>query len=131
MGMLTSSLPLREEIRVSVEVVYAPQHSRPGQEIFIYFITIENYSDETIQLLKREWFIFEGDTHVGYINEEGVVGEKPVLEPRQIYHYDSFCPITHPPGSMHGFYTFQTMRGELFRVRIPRFELELPSSELN
>ena len=124
--MPEAALPIREEIQVSVEVAYAAQHSRPGQEVFVYFITIENQGSQTVQLLKREWFIFEGDEQVGYVNDEGVVGEKPILEPAHSYQYNSFCPIAKPPGSMHGFYTFQTMLGELFRVKIPRFELQLP-----
>ena len=122
------ALPIRDQVVVSVEVAYAAQHSRPGQELFVYFITIENRGSETVQLLRREWFILEGEEQVGYVNDEGVVGEKPILEPKQTYQYNSFCPLANPPGSMHGFYTFQTMLGELFRVVIPRFELRKPVS---
>ena len=126
--MNESALPIRDHVVVSVDVAYAAQHSRPGQELFVYFITIENRGSETVQLLRREWFILEGTEQVGYVNDEGVVGEKPVLEPNQNYQYNSFCPIANPPGSMHGFYTFQTMLGELFRVVIPKFELRKPIS---
>lgn len=126
--MNESALPIRDQVVVSVEVAYAAQHSRPGQELFVYFITIENRGSETVQLLRREWFILEGEEQVGYVNDEGVVGEKPILEPKQTYQYNSFCPLANPPGSMHGFYTFQTMLGELFRVVIPRFELRKPVS---
>ncbi|MDX2006904.1 MAG: Co2+/Mg2+ efflux protein ApaG [Meiothermus sp.] len=129
--MAESTLPIREEVVVSVEVAYAAQHSRPGHEMFVYFITLENRGPETVQLLRREWFILEGETQVGYVNDEGVVGHKPILEPGQIYQYNSFCPLASPPGSMHGFYTFQTVLGELFRVRIPRFELRKPFRMLN
>jgi ApaG protein len=128
--MNESSLPIRHEIVVLVEVAYAASHSRPGQEVFVYFITIENRGRETVQLLRREWFIHEGQEQVGYVNDEGVVGEQPILEPNQHYQYNSFCSLVNPPGSMHGFYTFQTMLGELFRVQIPRFELKKPASRM-
>jgi len=43
--------PIRNDIHVAVEVVYAEQHSRPGQHVFVYFITLENRGRETVQLL--------------------------------------------------------------------------------
>jgi len=91
-------LPIRNDIHIEVEVVYAKQHSRPGQHVFVYFITMENRGQETVQLLCREWFIHEGNGQVGHVEGEGVVGEKPILEPGQIYRYSSFCPIACPPG---------------------------------
>ena len=124
--MQNSNLPIRDDIHVYVEVVYAEQHSRPGQHVFVYFITLENRGHETLQLLSREWFIYDGNGEVGQVQGEGVVGEKPILEPGQSYRYNSFCPIAHPPGSMQGYYTFQNTLGELFRVEIPAFALRLP-----
>ena len=121
-------LPIRNDIHIEVEVLYAEQHSRPGQHVFVYFITLENRGQETVQLLRREWFIHDGNGEVGHVEGEGVVGEKPILEPGQAYQYNSFCPIAHPPGSMQGFYTFQNMLGELFRVEIPAFALRLPEA---
>lgn len=121
-------LPIREDIRVLVEVAYAQQHSRPGQEVFVYFITIENRGPETVQLLEREWFITDGDGSVEHVMGKGVVGETPVLEPGQSFQYNSFCPLANPPGSMEGYYTFQNMLGARFRVRIPPFALRLPQA---
>lgn len=119
-------MPIRDSIHISVEVVYAKCHSRPGQHVFVYFITLENRGHETVQLLSREWFIYDGNGEVGHVLGEGVVGEQPILEPGQCYQYNSFCPIAHPPGSMQGYYTFQNTLGELFRVEIPAFALRLP-----
>lgn len=121
-------LPLREDIQVSVEVGYAQQHSQPGRHIFVYFITIENRSPETVQLLEREWFIQDGNGENEHLQGEGVVGEKPVLEPGQSFQYNSFCPLARPPGSMEGFYTFQNMLAQRFRVKIPAFALRLPQT---
>ncbi len=127
-GVQEASLPIRDSIHIHVEVVYAEQHSRPEQHVFVYFITLENRGQETVQLLGREWFIYDASGLVGHVQGEGVVGEKPILEPGQSYQYNSFCPIAHPPGSMQGYYTFQNTLGELFRVEIPAFALRLPHS---
>ena len=108
--------------------MYAEQHSSPGQHVFVYFITLENRGHETVQLLSREWFIYDGNGEVGHVQGEGVVGDQPILEPGQSYQYNSFCPIAQPPGSMHGYYTFQNTLGELFRVEIPAFALRLPEA---
>ncbi|AWR87681.1 Co2+/Mg2+ efflux protein ApaG [Meiothermus taiwanensis] len=123
---MSVSLPIRNDIHIEVEVVYAQAHSRPGQHIFVYFITLENRGHETVQLLRREWFIQDARGGLVHVEGEGVVGEKPILEPGQLYKYNSFCSMAHPPGSMWGFYTFQNMLGTLFRVEIPAFALRLP-----
>ncbi len=126
--MSEKHLPIRDSIHIEVEVVYAEQHSGLGQHMFVYFITLENRGHETVQLLRREWFIDDALGAVGHVEGEGVVGEQPILEPGQRYEYNSFCPITHPPGLMRGYYTLQNMLGELFRVEIPAFALRLPQA---
>ena len=64
-------------IEISVEVKYWPQHSMPKENhyFFVYFITIENKSDFSVQLLRRHWDIFDsiGDKRV--VDGDGVVGE--------------------------------------------------------
>ncbi|GIW23779.1 Co2+/Mg2+ efflux protein ApaG [Meiothermus sp.] len=125
---MKQDLPIRHDILVQVEVVYAEQHSRPGQHVFVYFITLENRGHETVQLLRREWFIYDGNGEVRHVQGEGVVGEQPILEPGQSYQYNSFCPIASPPGSMQGYYTFQNTLGRLFHVQIPTFALRLPEA---
>jgi ApaG protein len=109
--------PIRNDIHVAVEVVYAEQHSRPGQHVFVYFITLENRGRETVQLLRREWFIYDSHGQVGHVEGEGVVGEQPVLEPGQIYRYNSFCPIAHPPARCRVFIPSKTCRVSCFVSR--------------
>lgn len=123
--MQGADLPIRSGIRVEVEVMYADMHSRAGQHIFVYYITLENNSTQTVQLLEREWFIQDGLGEPSYLRGEGVVGEQPILEPGQVYRYNSFCPIAHPPGWMEGFYIFQDILGHRFKTPIPRFDLKL------
>lgn len=116
-------------IRVSVEVVFVPEHSRPGRFVFVYFITLENHGSERVQLLERHWRIEESGGATTEVMGEGVVGQQPILEPGETFQYNSWTPIAHPPGVMRGSYTFQNPRGERFKVEIPAFALTLPAGE--
>jgi ApaG protein len=117
-------------IEISVEVKYWPQHSMPKENhyFFVYFITIQNKSDFSVQLLRRHWDIFDsiGDKRV--VDGDGVVGETPVLEPGQKFEYNSGCNLTSELGYMKGFYTLlKLMDGKEFNVDIPKFDLIVPA----
>lgn len=117
-------------IEISVEVKYWPQHSMPRENhyFFVYFITIENRSNLSVQLLRRHWDIFDsiGDRRV--VDGDGVVGETPVLEPGQKFEYNSGCNLTSEIGYMQGYYTLLKMvDGKEFSVDIPRFDLIVPA----
>ncbi|PCI34768.1 MAG: Co2+/Mg2+ efflux protein ApaG [Flavobacteriaceae bacterium] len=92
--------------------------------VFSYTITIENKSNDTVQLQERSWTIFDSLNNVEIVEGPGVIGEKPVLKPGQNYTYSSFCMLTSPVGAMKGFYTmvnFTTTKS--FKVYIPNFQL--------
>jgi len=92
--------------------------------VFGYTITIENKSNDTVQLQERSWTIFDSLNNVEVVEGPGVIGEKPVLKPGQNYTYSSFCLLTSPVGAMKGFYTmvnFTTAKS--FKVYIPNFQL--------
>ncbi len=117
-------------IEISVEVKYWPQHSMPRENhyFFVYFITIRNKSDYSVQLLKRHWDIFDsiGDKRV--VDGDGVVGETPVLEPGEKFEYNSGCNLTSEMGFMKGYYTLmKVVDGKTFNVDIPRFDLIVPA----
>jgi ApaG protein len=58
---------------------------------------------------------------------EGVVGEKPILAPGELYAYESACNLESGLGRMSGYYQMmRTENGELFQVEIPEFILEVP-----
>ena len=57
-----------------------------------------------------------------------MVGEQPVLGPREAFRYQSGCPLTTPSGAMRGEYQMVTDRGEAFEVEIPAFSLHLPGA---
>lgn len=117
-------------IEISVEVKYWPQHSMPKENhyFFVYFITIQNKSEQSVQVLKRHWDIFDsiGDNRV--VEGEGIVGETPVIEPGEKFEYNSGCNLTSDMGYMKGFYTLINLTdGKEFQVEIPKFNLIVPS----
>jgi ApaG protein len=117
-------------IEISVEVKYWPQHSMPRENhyFFVYFITIRNKSNVSVQLLRRHWDIFDsiGDKRV--VDGDGVVGETPLLEPGQKFEYNSGCNLTSEIGFMKGYYTlFDVVNEREFNVEIPQFDLIVPA----
>ncbi|MFK5958083.1 MAG: Co2+/Mg2+ efflux protein ApaG [Lutibacter sp.] len=91
---------------------------------FSYQVSIENQSNETVQLLARHWKIFDSLNGTEIVEGSGVIGKKPILKPSQIHTYKSNCFLTSPIGAMSGFYTmvnFATTK--TFKVNIPTFQL--------
>jgi ApaG protein len=118
------------DIEISVEVKFWPQHSMPRENhyFFVYFITIQNKSDFSVQLLRRHWDIFDSIGEKRVVDGDGVVGETPVLEPGQKFEYNSGCNLTSEIGFMKGYYTLlKLMDGKEFNVDIPRFDLVVPA----
>ncbi len=125
--MFTSEA-VTQGIRVQVQSQYDPSRSRPHQNqwFFLYTVRIANESSVTVQLLSRHWIITDATGHVEEVRGPGVVGEQPVLEPRQSFEYTSGCPLTTPFGSMHGAYQMATAGGERFDATIAAFTLSEP-----
>lgn len=113
-------------ILVSVEVIYRNDFSNPfkSEFFFSYRITIENKSDETVQLLRRHWFIHDLNGEHREVEGEGVVGFQPTLLPNDVHQYESACNLNSEFGKMHGKYTFRNKNtDETFEVDIPEFML--------
>ena len=95
---------------------------------FSYSITIENQSNDSVQLISRYWNIFDSLNNLEVIEGEGVVGKKPILAPKKSYTYSSYGNLTSSIGSMKGFFNminFTTTKN--FRVYIPSFQLTVPA----
>jgi ApaG protein len=116
------------DIEVQVEPFYLEDRSDPAANRYVwaYRVTIDNQSDEFVQLLSRYWHITDGDGRVVEVRGPGVVGDQPELEPGDSYQYTSGCPLSTPSGIMVGRYTMRNARGELFDIAIPAFSLDLP-----
>ena len=119
-----------QNIEISVESSYLAQQSLPSENhyFFVYFISIENKGDCTVQLLRRHWDIFDSTGTTRVVDGDGVVGETPVIGPGEMFKYNSGCNLNSDMGYMSGYYTMMRLSdGKEFRVDIPKFELILPA----
>jgi ApaG protein len=116
------------QIAVRVEPFYLDDRSEPAENRYVwaYRVTIDNQSDDFVQLLSRYWRITDAAGRVEEVSGAGVVGEQPELNPGDSYQYTSGCPLTTPSGIMSGRYTMRNERGETFDVAIPTFSLDIP-----
>ncbi|WP_343530767.1 Co2+/Mg2+ efflux protein ApaG [Pedobacter sp.] len=120
---------ITEGIKISVDTIYQDEHSNPenGHFMFAYRINIENLTDFEIQLMRRQWFIFDSNGTVREVEGEGVVGVQPVIMPGDSYSYVSGCNLKTDIGSMRGRYLMRrTLDDSEFLVDIPEFELVVP-----
>jgi ApaG protein len=116
-------------IRVSVETFYQDEYSRPmdNRFIFAYRITIENNSMYTVQLMRRHWYIHDSNGITREVEGEGVIGQQPILLPREVHQYVSWSHLFTDIGKMRGYYIFvRQVDGEMFRVDIPEFSMIVP-----
>jgi ApaG protein len=129
---LTELRKISSLIKVNVKPIHEYEHVVEGAElVFSYTITITNNSDETVQLMRRHWFIHEGLEYEREVEGEGVVGEQPILSPGEQFQYQSWLPLGSDYGTMSGFYLFRIMKTEEeIEVEIPTFVL-LPYFQLN
>lgn len=116
-------------VTVRVSVSYLPEQSLPerGRWFWAYHIRIENDGAEAVQLLTRHWIITDGRGARHSVEGEGVVGEKPLIEPGASYDYVSGCPLQTPTGHMQGTYRMIGEDGRTFEVAIPKFALTAPA----
>jgi len=120
---------ITQGIKVSVETEYQPAYSSPGQHhyVFTYRITIENQGENTIQLMRRHWLIYDAGFLMREVEGEGVVGQQPVLEPGQSHQYVSGCNLKSGLGKMLGTYTMERIiDGSKVQVNIPEFTMVAP-----
>ena len=116
-------------VTVRVSVSYLPEQSEPqrGRWFWAYHIRIENDGDMPVQLLTRRWIITDGRGARHTVEGEGVVGDKPMIEPGASYDYVSGCPLATPTGAMQGSYGMVDAAGHAFEVAIPKFALTAPA----
>lgn len=120
---------ITHKIKVSVETFYQPDYSYPmGQHfMFAYRITIENSGRDSVQLLRRHWYIVDGVAQQREVEGEGVVGEQPVIRSGEKYEYISGCDLKTDMGKMYGTYLMENLQtGKNFHVIIPEFYMMTP-----
>lgn len=117
-------------ILINVFPTYVDERSAPENDyyFFAYRVTITNLGNEPLKLINRHWIIRDGAKKERFINGEGVVGKRPLIEPGDQFEYQSFCPLETPTGNMRGKYEFMTPDGDRFWVPVPLFFFRTPDS---
>ena len=113
-------------IKITVTPIFREEFSNAekNQFLFSYHVVIENNNDYTVQLLRREWNIFDSNGAFSQVEGEGVIGQQPLIEPGDAYEYESACNLKTDIGKMQGTYLMQRkLDGLYFKVEIPEFEL--------
>jgi ApaG protein len=95
---------------------------------FVYFITIHNASEHTVQLLGRKWVIKRDDGTCQVIEGEGIVNETPVLPPGESFSYNSYH-VTAGDAVVQGCFHGADECGRSVHVRLPPFALRVPCNE--
>ncbi|KAI3756791.1 hypothetical protein L1987_56614 [Smallanthus sonchifolius] len=141
----TCSVATTSGVQVRASAVFAPEFSDLMEEtekyMFAYSIRmslkpegcfVHGMSFDSCQLYWRHWIIKSNDNIVGDINGEAVIGQYPLLRPRQKeFVYESCTTAEASPGSIEGSFTFIPGRlvdpkGSPFEVEVARFPLLLP-----
>jgi ApaG protein len=120
---------ITQGVEISVEIFYQPDQSQPllFEFMFAYRITLENHNPFSIQLLRRQWHIFDSNGDRREVEGEGVVGQQPVIDPGKTYQYLSGCNLKSDIGKMWGFYTMANLDTQsTFRADIPEFLMIAP-----
>lgn len=115
-------------ISITATPRFLPDESKPEQNRYFWAYTIDivNEGSTAVQLVARRWQITDGDGRLQEVRGPGVVGEQPVIQPRDSYSYTSGCPLSTPHGIMVGQYEMVDESGEPFMADIPAFPLHSP-----
>jgi ApaG protein len=120
-------------LRVTVRTFYLADQSNPDESRYVwaYRVRIANEGRETVQLMKRSWYITDSLARTQHVHGDGVVGEQPVLEPGEAFEYTSGTPLATPSGFMRGVYHMvMPATGETFDAEIPAFSLDSPHGQV-
>jgi len=121
---------IENNIKIDIKSQFVPELSNNEDSLFYfsYKVSISNLGLNKVQLLSRHWNIKDALGRKKIINGEGVIGQKPIIDPGKSYEYKSYCPLKTEYGSMNGFYTMKDEEGNLFKSIIPDFGLIAPDN---
>ena len=117
-------------LRVLIDkVVYMPTLEAPPERPypFVYFITIDNQSSETVTIRGRKWVITDQLGQKIVVEGDGVVGEFPRLRPGERFSYQNYHVIG-TDSVAEGAFIGISDQSVPFVARIPRFEMQVPKS---
>ncbi len=115
-------------INIVARVNYLTEQSDEADNryVFSYTITITNTGDTTVKLVSRHWIVTDANNDVQEVRGQGVVGEQPVLKPKQSFEYTSGTVLATQVGTMSGSYQMVAEDGSQFDATIPQFVLSVP-----
>jgi ApaG protein len=117
------------DIEIQVATHFAADHSVPFTEefLFAYHVRITNHGSTAIQVMSREWYIYDGVTQKRVVRGEGLVGKQPHIPPGHTHEYVSYCNLKHPFGKMYGrFFAVRKADGQTLALEVPAFTLLAP-----
>lgn len=117
-------------LRVLIDkVVYMPTLEAPPERPypFVYFITIDNQSSETVTIRGRKWVITDQLGQKIVVEGDGVVGEFPRLRPGERFSYNSYHVIGTDSVAEGAFIGISDQSAP-FVARIPRFQMQVPKT---
>ena len=117
-------------IEVQVRPFYLEDRSDPSENRYVwgYQVTIDNQSDEFVQLMSRYWHITDGSGRVEEVRGAGVVGQQPLIDAGQSHTYSSGTVMTTKVGTMQGTYEMVATDGKHFDAIIKPFRLAVPGA---
>lgn len=120
---------ITHNVEITVRPEYIDSQTGLAGDVYVwaYHVKIENRGDDTLQLMNRYWKIVDSKGGLQEVSGEGVVGEKPILIPNADFSYTSGVHLRYHSGIMSGYYTMKKSNGELFKVKIPAFSLDVPN----
>ena len=115
-------------LKVISKSEYLPEYSNDKKALFLfqYEIKIKNNGENQVQLISRHWNINDSLGRKKVVDGEGVVGEKPFINPGSNFEYESYCPLETSFGYMKGFYMMKDENGNCFKISIPNLGLISP-----
>jgi ApaG protein len=117
-------------LTVSVDKVeYLPGSDNPPHRPyrFGYYICIRNDSVRVVTILSRKWIVTNAKGHKLMIEGDGVMGQFPHLTPGDLFQYNNYHLIDSE-SSAEGVYLGKDEDGENIMVRIPSFQMKIPST---
>ena len=121
-------------LRVSVdEVRYEPEAQTPAEHphCFAYFISIHNDSDVPVTIRARKWVVTNARGELTVVEGDGVVGQTPRIEPGESFQYNSRHLLDTDWAVAEGGYFGLDPQGRRIVVKIPKFRMQLPNSNVS
>ena len=114
------------------EVAYQPQaHTPPDRpHCFAYHITIHNDTDTTVSIKGRKWVVRGNAGDIVAVEGDGVVGQFPTIDPGEHFSYNSFHLFAGKSAVAEGSYLGVNAAGQKVLTRIPKFKMDVPTSEM-